>query len=444
MAEVVVVGGSFAGIAAAVRLAKLGHRVTLCESGEAVAGEFVPVERDGYRWDAGPPSMLLPAPLRDLFHKSGRPLERVAELVPVDSARRHLHAGSVIDLPLTGRGRQTAAFEAVRGPKAAAAWTELVDSYEAVWECLRTKVLETPFDGPRSLRREDRRILRPRQSLAGRARRLPDPLARAVVEHYATMVGGTSSSAPGFVGVLAYVERTFGRWRFPGGMDVLRDALVRRLDERKVAVRTGATVAEITTDGSRVTGVRLADGEVLRSEIVVSAVNATRLYGQLLPNPPRTQVHRARPVPRPNILHLGVAAPLPEVPFETVVHPSGDEPTIVLYAPRDPAMAPPGHAAWTVVTNAPADPLVVLARHGIDLREAVRTRVDGHPHGLGFAWRGARTAGHRAANRAPLDGLFCVGPTAHPGAGLPFEAMGAASVAELIGKAPRVHAGRAG
>lgn len=441
MAEVVVVGGSFAGIAAAARLAKLGHHVTLLESGEAVAGEFVPVERDGYRWDAGPPSMLLPAPLRDLFHKSGRPLDRVADLVPVDSARRHVHAGAVLDLPLTGRGRQATAIEAVRGAAAAAAWTRLVDDYETVWECLRTRVLETPFDGPRSLRRADRRILRPRQSLASRARRLPDPLVRAVVEHYAAMAGGAPSTTPGFVGVLAYVERTFGRWRFPGGMEVLRDALVRRLSERKVTVRTGATVAEITTAADRVTGVRLAGGETLPADIVVSALNATRLYGRLLPNPPRTQVHRAHPVPRPRIGHLGLAEPLPDVPFETVLHPGGREPSIVLYAPRDPEMAPPGHAAWTVVTHDPADPLAVLARHGIDLREAIRTRIDGHPHRLGFAWRGARTAGHRAANRAPLDGLFCVGPTAHPGAGLSFEAMGAASVAELIGKAPRVRAG---
>lgn len=92
MARVVVVGGGLAGMASAARLAKLGHEVTLCEAGDRLGGALAPVERDGFAWDGGAASTLLPAVLRDLFRKTGRPLERELELVPLDPVREHRFA----------------------------------------------------------------------------------------------------------------------------------------------------------------------------------------------------------------------------------------------------------------------------------------------------------------------------------------------------------------
>ncbi len=89
MSRVVVVGGGFGGTAAAARLAKLGHQVTVVERRDRLGGAVGFVEQDGFRWDAGPTSTALPAVLRDLFRKSGRPLERELELVPVEPMREH-------------------------------------------------------------------------------------------------------------------------------------------------------------------------------------------------------------------------------------------------------------------------------------------------------------------------------------------------------------------
>ena len=74
--RVVVLGGGFGGLASAARLAKLGHEVTLLEAADHVGGALGFVEQDGFRWDAGPTQTLLPAVLRDLFRKSGRPVEK--------------------------------------------------------------------------------------------------------------------------------------------------------------------------------------------------------------------------------------------------------------------------------------------------------------------------------------------------------------------------------
>ena len=54
MARVVVIGGGLGGLAAAARLAKLGHAVTLCEASDRLGGALAPVEHRGFRWDGGP------------------------------------------------------------------------------------------------------------------------------------------------------------------------------------------------------------------------------------------------------------------------------------------------------------------------------------------------------------------------------------------------------
>src|SRR5687767_4938081 len=77
MARVVVVGGGFGGLASAARLARLGHEVTLVERSATLGGALATVTSDeGFAWDAGPTTTLLPAVVRDLFRKTGRPLER--------------------------------------------------------------------------------------------------------------------------------------------------------------------------------------------------------------------------------------------------------------------------------------------------------------------------------------------------------------------------------
>src|SRR5688572_11499026 len=111
--RVVVVGGGFGGMASAARLAKLGHDVTLLERSEQLGGALATVEQDGFAWDAGPHTTLLPAVIRDLFRKSGRPLEKeIGELEPLELIREHrfedetsvrLHGGS--------RAAQKAAFD---------------------------------------------------------------------------------------------------------------------------------------------------------------------------------------------------------------------------------------------------------------------------------------------------------------------------------------------
>jgi len=452
VARVVVVGGGLGGLAVAARLAKNGHQVTLVERATRLGGQITrrtgvgPAE--GFQWDAGPAEMTLPTTIRDLFRKSGRPLERVLDLHLVTDPRRHVFSdGTVLDLPTQSRADQRRALSETLGAATADAWEATVDGLTATWELLRTRVLEVPFAGARRLGPRALRRLAFGTSLstfAGRA--LPDPRARRVLEYTAVGVGSEPRLAPALTAVHAYVERTFGLWRCPGGFARLADALADRVRERGVDLRLGSAVVAIETNEAAVTGVRLSDGSRLAAEVVVCDIDVRDVVSRLSPSAPRAlrrAARRLRPGRALRLVHLGLRGEAEDLPHETVVH--GAEATVVVRAPRDPALAPPGHRAVTLVVPDGAlvgeDVLRWLARYGVDLRDRVAVRLDDESRPWGPTWRGPWRGLGVARNATPVRGLFLVGDTAHPGPGVPAVLLGAAATVRMIdetfGRPPR-------
>lgn len=90
----------------------------------------------------------------------------------------------------------------------------------------------------------------------------------------------TVSGAFGFL--LQLLGHSHG-WPFPrGGMGELAAALVRRAEREGATIRCSATVVGVNVRRGRVTGVRLADGEQVPADAVVSTVSAAVL-ARLLP-----------------------------------------------------------------------------------------------------------------------------------------------------------------
>ena len=143
MARVVVIGGGFGGLAAALRLAKLGHPVTLVEE-RGLGGALVPFERDGFEWDTATHT-LLPGVVRDLFRKTGRPLEKEVELVQLDCLREHWFEDGTSLVLTAGRSHQHDAFEAL-APGSGTRWSRYVEGYADDWEVVRRGYAEVPWD----------------------------------------------------------------------------------------------------------------------------------------------------------------------------------------------------------------------------------------------------------------------------------------------------------
>jgi phytoene desaturase len=494
VARIVVVGAGIGGLAAAARLATFGHQVTVCEQAESVGGKAGVFTRDGFTFDTGPSLLTLPAVYRDLFIKTGQPIEESIDIVAVDPTCHYRFAdGTELTLPNASRSGTRRAFDDAFGPGAGADWDRLLDRAQAIWLATRTPFLERPLAGTGDLlrlltRTRDLRTVAPWRTLRGLgAHYLRDPRQRMVLDRYATYAGSDPRRAPAALAVIPYVEQTFGSWYVPGGLHRLALAVHDRAVERGAIVRTGADVTEVILESGRAAGVRLSSGEVIPADMVVANADASQLYADLLPpSAARAALRRLRkatPSLSGFVLMLALRGRSPSLGHHTVLFPPAydpefeavfgrsaapvDDPTIYLSAPDDPALRPDDDSeAMFVLVNAPrhgrgagaidwtapglADSyadrvLAVLADRGLDVRDRllwreIRTPADleqetRSPGGAiyGTSSNGARAAFLRPANRSPVPGLFLVGGSAHPGGGLPLVGMSAAIVAELIG-----------
>ena len=429
MARVVVIGGGFGGLASALRLAKLGHDVTLVEERE-LGGALAPFTQDGFAWDTATYT-LVPGVVRDLFRKTGRPLEKELELVQLDCLREHWFADGTSLVLTAGRSAQRDAFEAL-APGSGDAWVDHVAAYADDWDVIRRGYAEAPWD-PSHLPADLGARLDSRESLQRRLRRsLRDDRLRLVAAHPFVVDGHDPRDVPAWAGLTAYLEQRFGAWAFVGGTGALRDALVRRLDTRRVEVVRGRARDIVVRDG-RAAGVTTSAGD-LDVDVVVCATDPRTLPALA------GHVRRTTPTIPAATTYLALDGDLRDLPHELVVH---DDPTLEL---RTLGRAPEGRHAWTVLSRGSRDedPLVALARHGLDVREQVVLRVDrssrelvehwgGTP--LGVLWQGRATVRRRLGPRTPVPGVYAAGSHATPGSGLPYVGLSAALVAQVVGPA---------
>lgn len=495
MSRVVVVGAGLGGLAAAARLAALGHAVTVVEQAPEVGGKLGRYERDGFVFDTGPSLLTLPAVYRDLFLKTGGPIEDVLDIVPVDPTCRYRFAdGTRLDVPNASRPGIRRAMDEALGAGAGADWDAFIERAARIWDVTRGPFLESPLHGWRTLATLSRdvgavRTVAPWSSLRDLGRRyLRDPRLRMFLDRYATYTGSDPRHAPAALATVPYVEQTFGSWYVPGGLRRLGDAVRDRAVERGARVRTSYDVSEVIVEGGRAVGVRSRDGERIDADVVVANADAAHLYGDLVHSPVSTRrLARATPSLSGFVLLLALRGRSPAPAHHQVLFPADyddefdsvfgrrgraprpvPDPAVYVNAPDDPAMRPDeDHESWFVLVNAPRhDPthdmdwtapgladsyadrvLAAMAERGLDVRDRVLWREVRTPADLETATRspggsiygtssnGARGAFLRPANRSPVPGLFLVGGSSHPGGGLPLVGLSAAIVAELVGRA---------
>jgi phytoene desaturase len=490
VAQVVIVGAGLGGLAAAARLADFGHDVTVLEQTPRVGGSVGTFVRDGFRFDTGPTSFTLPAVFRDLFRTTGRPLDSVIDLAPVEPACRYRFAdGVAVDLP-TSRADAMRVLDGALGAGAGRTWDSWLRHGERIWPAVRGAVTESPPTWRSLLRLVTRPGDVPALGLGGGLRAIvarspADVRLRMLLERFVADAGSDPRRAPSALAVLPYVEQAFGTWEVRGGMHRLAEATRDRALERGATVRTGVAVDAILTSAGRVSGVHLADGEAVPADLVVANAGAEHLYRDLVDSSrERRRSERCGRAPSVFTILLALRGRTPGLSHRTVLFPADadaefdvlfgeatgpvEDPTLYVSSPDDPALRPgPDAEAWTVHVRAPRHGsapgsvdwratgpaetygdrvMAVLAARGLDVRDRVLWRVVLTPYdrehttgsggsSLGPSFAGLWSLTRRTANRSPVPGLFLVGASTRPGGGVPFVGLSASVVADLIGRA---------
>ena len=67
MKKAIVIGSGIAGLSSALRIRKKGYQVDVFESSAKIGGKLDVIEKDGFRWDAGPSLFTMPHFVDELF-----------------------------------------------------------------------------------------------------------------------------------------------------------------------------------------------------------------------------------------------------------------------------------------------------------------------------------------------------------------------------------------
>jgi phytoene desaturase len=469
----VVIGSGFGGLAAAVRLGARGYRVTVLEQLEAPGGRAFVHRQDGFTFDAGPTVITAPFLFEELWALCGRRMADDIDLRPVAPYYR-IRFDDGDHFEYSGDADAMRAEVARVAPGDVAGYERFLKASEAIYKVGFEQLGHVPFDAwtdmarvlPELLRLEGYRTV---YSMA--CKHVRDPKLRVVLTFQSLLVGGNPFATTSIYCLIAFLERRWGV-HFPmGGTGSLVRGLVGLIEGQGGTLRCGQAVEQITVSRGAASGVRLASGEHLAADVVVSNADSAWTYRHLLAPEHRhrwtdARIERARYSMSLFVWYFGTKRQYPDVAHHTIAlgpryrELLGDifdrkllaeDCSLYLHRPTatDPSLAPPGCDAFYVLSPVPhlasgtdwravAEPyrqqvmqrlqqtlLPGLADQIVTSRlltpQDFQDRLSSF-RGAAFGLEPVLTqsAWFRPHNRSEeVDRLYLVGAGTHPGAGLP-------------------------
>ena len=471
--QALVIGSGFGGLAAAVRLGARGYRVTVLEKLDAPGGRACVHHQDGFTFDAGPTVITAPFLFEELWALCGRRLADDVDLRPLTTFYRvRFDDGSVFDY--SGDAQAMRDEVARLAPADVAGYERFLAASEAIYQVGFEQLGHVSFERWTDMVRVLPALLKLEgyRSVYGLAcKHVQDERLRVVLTFQSLLVGGNPFTTTSVYCLIAFLERRFGVHFAMGGTGRLVRGLVGLIEGQGGDLRCGQGVEEILVAQGAACGVRLASGERLMADVVVSNADSAWTYKHLLPARYRRRwtdrrIDKARYSMSLFVWYFGTRRQYPDVAHHTIslgpryrgllddifTHQHlADDFSLYLHRPTatDPSLAPPGCDTFYVLAPVPhldagvdwrvrAEPYrAAIAKRLSEtllpgLEQAVVSSLMLTPQdfqdrlssykGAAFALEPVLTqsAWFRPHNRSEeVERLYLVGAGTHPGAGLP-------------------------
>jgi phytoene desaturase len=321
------------------------------------------------------------------------------------------------------------------------------------------------------------------------AKHMRNDKLRIVMSFHPLLIGGNPFAVTCAYALINSLERTWGVHSAMGGTGAIVKGLVGLLQERGVPLRCNAPVTQIRIENGRACGVELQSGEFVAADIVVSNGDTAWTYKNLVA-PEHRRVWTDRKIANGKysmglfVWYFGTSKQYKDVPHHMMVlgprykgllqdifkkHKLAEDFSLYLHRPTatDPSLAPEGCDTFYVLSPVPhldsgtdwpafaetyraaiAESLEASVLPGLRdciVTSKVTTPQDFHDNlwsykGAGFGLEPLllQSAWFRPHNRSEdVPGLFVVGASTHPGAGVPGVLMSAKALETVI---PHVNA----
>ncbi len=478
---VIVIGAGIAGLASAIRLARRGFYVRVFEAGAGPGGKMAEIRSHGFRFDTGPSLFTLPHLVEELldndFGKNYRRLELVTRYFWDD--------GTVLDA-WSDPVRFAAAVEALLSEPAKKVLAYL-DEARFLYEHTAGMFIFNPVtrlstlfssEGIRALKALPR--LRAFRSMHRENERwFSNEKLIQLFDRFATYNGSNPYLAPATLTMIAHLEHNLGAWFPEGGMHQIALDLEAKARSLGVEFHYNEAVTEIVMEGRIAKAVKTSQ-DFYPADIVVSDVDISHVYGNLLPGKPLPlRYSNKTPSTSALIFYWGIRRTSPMLDLHNILF-SNDyrsefealmqgtlalDLTVYIFISRKlvPGDAPEGCENWFAMVNAPFDrgqdweSLRNQARRlilkkvkkvlGMDLEPDIVFEDYADPPLIAQrtgSWRGAlygissndlMAAFMRHPNKVrDFCNLYFVGGSVHPGGGIPLCLASALIVDKLIHK----------
>lgn len=485
--KVIVIGGGFGGLATAIRLQATGHAVTLVEARENLGGRAYQLKQDGFTFDMGPTLITVPHLLEDLWATAGRSFKEDIPLVPLSPFYRiYFRDGRYFDY--WGTAAEDEAEIARFAARDVAGYHAFLADTQRIYQRAFADLANQPFLTPGSLLGVAPELVRlgaHRSVYAFVSRYFRNPQLRMVFSFHPLFIGGNPFRASAIYSIVPYLERSDGVHFAMGGMYTIIEAMDHLFRTLGGEVRCGIPVEQLLLKERQVTGVRLEDGTVLETDVVVANSDVASTFLNLLPAARSSKwetfrMKHYRYSMSCFMLYLGINRRFEQLRHHTIFMPDHyqklihdifdgqgmpDDLALYLHAPTktDPSMAPSGceslyvlvpvpnlahNIDWTRETPSFRNKIIRFLEQEVGLQGLEASIVTEHTFtpldfaselrshlGAAFSIEPTlfQSAYFRPHNRSShVNGLYFVGAGTHPGAGIPGVLLSADITSRLV------------
>jgi len=277
--NVVVIGAGLGGISTALRLSKIGYKVSIIEKNESLGGKITSFNSKGYKFDQGPSLITLPKHFEELFNDIDENINEHIELIKLNPMCRYFFDDgsridyfSSLDLMKKEFDRVGEDFEN---------FYNFLSIGSRIYELSEKTFLNFPMGKfPSNIKFSD--LLKfpylssaiSYQSLVNKT--FSTKKIKQIFERYPTYIGSSPSNTPGMFFIIPYIEYAFGSWYIKGGIYKLIESLEKLLIKNNVEILKNCTVEKIQTSNNEINGLETSKGH-MPAKIIINNTDVSNL-----------------------------------------------------------------------------------------------------------------------------------------------------------------------
>ncbi len=488
MKKATVIGCGIGGIAAAIRLSRLGYTVKVFESSNHPGGKLSQFKMGEFRFDRGPSLFTLPQYVEELFSLCDENMSDHFSYSSLPVLCKYFYFDG---FTFEARGDRDENIHAIAScfQEDEKKVRQFFSESAFIYETTAPLFLERPLKLSLLYKTSDfwKGIARiPKLPLLGSytnqlKRYFKNPKTIQYFQRYATYNGSNPYKTPALMQLLPHVEQGIGAFIPDKGMYDITFQLFELAKRQGVEFNFNSKVNEIIVEGESAKGIRHSANQIELSDLVVSNMDVFPTYKKLLPNErePKVILNQEKSSSA-LIFYWGVNKKFEQLDVHNIFFSRDyenefrclfesktltEDPTVYVHitSKHIPSDASSSGENWFVMVNAPNNvgqdwkQLERMARENIiskiekqlgeSLAEHIVCESSWNPSGIendtsshlgalyGNASNSANAAFFRHANNSSrLKDLYFVGGSVHPGGGVPLAILSAKTMIELISK----------